>query len=88
MVKAVLKSTNTIRFETLNDVENFHEQLKKEALDGGYELTDFKYSVKAVKVKSEIVGEYYICTYTNVLDDVKDPEYKFLSVKYSTESED
>lgn len=86
MVKALIKSTNVVRFERLEDVEEFHKQLKQRAIDGDYELTDFKYSVKFVKEKGEIIQEFYVVTYSNTLDDVKEPSYDHTDVEYVYES--
>lgn len=88
MVKAVVKSTNTLRFERLEDVEAFHEQLKQECAKNDYDLVDFKYSVKIIKEKGEPVGEYFIVVYSILLDDVKDPGYAYNSVQFVHETKE
>lgn len=83
MVKALIKSVNTFRLERLEDVEAFHKELQEKAMDGGYQLTDFKYSVKPVKESGETIDEYFVVSYAVVLDDVKEPSNRFYDVTFN-----
>lgn len=82
MVKSLIKSVNTFRLERLEDVEAFHKKLQEDALKDGYQLTDFKYSVKPLKEDGEVIGEYFVTTYSIVLDDAKDPSYAWNDVEF------
>ena len=67
----LLKSVDTYRVETVNDVEALHEELKN---DKHFELMAFSYKTKYIKEKGEIVGEYQVVSATKVFTDEKEPD--------------
>ena len=73
-MKYLINCTNTVRFNTLAEVEQFHEELKHENL---FQLNTFSYTVKEIKVKGEVVDEYYVVKYKITFTNEKDPEGQF-----------
>ena len=67
----LLKSVDTYRVETVNDVEELHEELRN---DKNFELMAFSYKTKYIKEKGEIVGEYQVVSATKVFTDEKEPD--------------
>lgn len=79
MKKCLISCVNTYRFNELEDVENFHEELKN---NENFELTNFSYTVKAIKQKGEIIEEYYVVKAKLVFTDEKYPEV-YYGVEYN-----
>lgn len=79
MVKYLINQTNTVRLGYLADVEAFHEELKH---NSNFELNSFSYTVKEIKQKSEVIGEYYIVKYKITFNNEKEPERQ-IEVEYN-----
>ena len=60
MEKFLLKTTEEYKLGTRAEVEEFHEELLKDAVEQNYTLTSFAYTKKEIKVKGEVVEEYFI----------------------------
>lgn len=67
----VLKTANTYRCPTEGEVLRLREKLNKE---GPGALTKFAYKLKEIKVKGEVVEEYYVVTAELTIDNEKEPE--------------
>ena len=87
MVKWLIKSTNEIRLETKEDVDIFHQNLEEEAYKRGYNLSAWSETKKEVKEKCEVIGEFYLCKWTYIFDNAKDPVRPFSQVEYSFNDE-
>lgn len=55
MVKYLISAVNTVRVHTVADVETLHEELKH---NPNFELVQFSYTTKDIKVKREVVDQY------------------------------
>lgn len=79
MVKYLISAVNTVRVHTVADVENLHEELKN---DSRFDLVEFSYKTKDIKVKREVVDQYQLVKYKLVFTDEKEPECQ-MEVDYS-----
>ena len=79
MVKYLISAVNTVRVHTVADVETLHEELKN---DSRFDLVEFSYKTKDIKVKREVVDQYQLVKYKLVFTDEKEPEYQ-MEVDYS-----
>ena len=79
MVKYLISAVNTVRVHTVTDVENLHEELKN---DSRFDLVEFSYKTKDIKVKREVVDQYQLVKYKLVFTDEKEPECQ-MEVDYS-----
>ena len=68
MIKWLIKNTAEYRLETIEDVKKFEQQMREEAKEGDYTLTNFSYAEKEVKVKGEVVETYYQVKITTVFN--------------------
>lgn len=79
MAKYLISAVNTVRVHTVSDVEALHEELKN---NPKFELVQFSYTTKDVKVKREVVGQYQLVKYKIIFTDEKEPEVQF-EVEYN-----
>ena len=79
MTKYLISAVNTVRVHTVSDVEALHEELKN---NPKFELVQFSYTTKDVKVKREVVSQYQLVKYKIIFTDEKEPEAQF-EVEYN-----
>ena len=77
-MRYLVKSVNTWVIPSVEEVEQFHEQLLEA---NSYQLTTFGYKTKQIKSKGEVVEEYQVVTETRVFNEEKNPD-TFVEVKY------
>lgn len=82
MIKYLIKSTNELRLETKDEVDEFHKIIAKQAEDHDYTLSAWSETKKEKKSKGEILEEWYIVKYTFVFNDPKDPERALKNLTY------
>lgn len=70
MVKYLISAVNTVRVHTVADVETLHEELKN---DARFDLVEFSYKTKDIKVKREVVDQYQLVKYKITFQDEKEP---------------
>jgi len=70
-MRYLINATNTYRVHTVNDVEDLHEELKR---DPHFELVAFSYTTKFIKQKGEVVDEYQVVKAKLIFTDEKFPE--------------
>ena len=80
-MKYLVSAVNTIRVETVEEVERLHAELKE---DPRFTLKKFEYQHKEVKAKGEVIDEYFKVTLTKVFTDIKEPD-AIASVIYEVE---
>lgn len=81
----MIKTTETYRVPTVADALRLREHLERTHAG---ELISFKYVLKQVKAKQEIVDEYQVVTATFQIDSEKEPEgVQIVSVKELTEGD-
>ena len=73
MANYVLNSKITYRVGTIEEVVALHEELLN---DNRFQLTEFSYKTKEIKVKKEVIGEYQIVQAKVVFNEEKHPETK------------
>lgn len=74
MVKYLLSAVNTYRVHLVSDVEALHETLKH---DPRFELVQFSYTTKDVKVKGEVIDQYQVVKAKLVFTSEKEPEVQY-----------
>ena len=79
MIKYLISAVNTVRVHTVADVETLHEELKN---NSDFDLVEFSYKTKDVKVKREVVDQYQVVKYKLVFTEEKEPERQ-VEVEYS-----
>ena len=79
MIKYLLSATNTYRVHTVAEVEALHEELKN---NPDFELVQFSYTTKDIKVKREIVDQYQVVKAKLVFTNEKEPEVMY-EVEYN-----
>ena len=67
----LIKVTNTYRVPTVKDALELRNKLENEYPG---ELTSFKYTLKQVKAKGEIIEEFQLVTATLEFNEEKSPE--------------
>ena len=67
----LINSVDTYRVNTVEEVEQLHEELKS---DNRFTLASFSYKTKFVKAKGEIIDEYQLVSAKKIFDDEKNPE--------------
>ena len=77
-MRYLVKSVNTWVIPSVEEVEQFHEQLLE---DNSYQLTTFGYKTKQIKSKGEVVEEYQVVAATLVFNEEKNPE-SFVDIQY------
>ena len=71
MVKYLISAVNTVRVHNVADVEALHEELKH---NSNFELVQFSYTTKDIKVKREVVDQYQLVKYKVIFTDEKEPD--------------
>jgi hypothetical protein len=82
MIKWLIKSTNEIRVETEEDANRLHKQMEQFAHDNEYILNTWTQTLKTQKSKGEILAEWYVCRYTLVFNDAKEPTNLLTDIDY------
>lgn len=67
----LINSVDTYRVNTVEEVEQLHEELKS---DNRFTLASFSYKTKFIKAKGEIIDEYQLVSAKKIFDDEKNPE--------------
>lgn len=80
-MKYLISTTDTYRVDTVEEVEQLHEELKN---DKYFTLSSFSYKTKFVKAKGEIIDEYQLVTAKKEITDEKEPDRQ-LKVKYEVD---
>ena len=73
----LLKVQNVYRVEMEADALKLREELRHHS---NGTLTAFAYTVKYIKQKGEIVGEYYVCKATIEFNSEKEPERNIVAI--------
>lgn len=84
MNRFLIKTIETYRVETIEDVERFHDYLQQDAETNGYFLSNFKYDYKTQKASGEVIAEWYLVTATKSFQDAKEPYRVFDGIEYKT----
>jgi len=70
-MKILINSVDTYRVNTVEEVEQLHEELKQ---NPAFTLASFSYKTKYIKEKGDIVEEYQLVQVKKIFTDEKDPE--------------
>ena len=81
MAKYIINDVTTYRVETVEEVEQLHEEL---LADTRFQLTAFSYTTKQIKAKGEVIEEYQLVKAKKVFNDEKNPD-SYITIKYETE---
>ena len=79
----LISAVDTYRVPTVDDVENLHEILLN---DNHFQLTEFSYKTKEIKVKGEVVEEYQLVKAKKIFNNEKEPDSN-VNVFYGTKHE-
>ena len=79
MIKYLISSTNEVRLETMDDVEQFHKQMQDKAAEIGCLLASFSWVEKENKKTEEI---YYQVKFKFVFNKLADPEIPYDDIEY------
>lgn len=60
MSKCINQTTEMYRIDTEEEVQAFNEELKADALENGYILKSYSYTLKEKKMKGEVVDSAYV----------------------------
>ena len=60
MAKMINQVTEVYRIDTEEEVKNFNEQLKEEAISEGYVLKSYSYTLKEKKKSGEVLDAAYV----------------------------
>lgn len=69
-MKILLNDVHTYRVDTVEEVEQLHQELKENL---AFTLASFSYKTKYIKEKGNIVDEYQLVTAKIVFTDEKEP---------------
>ena len=78
----ILKNTTEYRIDTIEEVEEFHQQLQDQSAEGGYTLNSFSWTKKEVTKQGEIIDEYFVCRAQFVFNVPKNPELPYFDVTF------
>lgn len=81
MARYVLNNVVTYRVSTVEEVEQLHEELTN---DGRFQLTQFSYTTKYIKIKGEVVEEYQVVKAKLIFNDEKNPDTD-ITIDYKVE---
>ena len=70
-MKYLVSSDDTYWVNTVEEVEQFHEELKN---DTHFTLASFGYKHKEVKQKGEVIDEYELVTVKKLFNNEKEPD--------------
>lgn len=59
-MKYINQVTEIYRIDTEEEVRAFNEELKEEAIEEGYILKSYSYTLKEKKLKGEVVDQAYV----------------------------
>ena len=79
----LISAVDTYRVPTVEDVEKLHEILLE---DTHFQLTEFSYKTKEIKVKGEVVEEYQLVKAKKIFNNEKEPDSS-TQVFYGTKKE-
>lgn len=88
MIKWLIKSTEEIRVENEDDANQLHKEIEQFAHDNDYILNTWTQTYKSVKLKGELVDEYWLCKYTLIFNEAKTPTIPLKDIKYNMFKED
>ena len=80
-MKILLNDVHTYRVDTVEEVEQLHQELKE---NPAFTLASFSYKTKVQKQKGEIIDEWQQVTVKKVFNDEKEP-YSTVDVTYEVE---
>ena len=80
--KFLIKSTNEVRIENKQEIEEFRQELEEDAKTYGCTLTNFSWNEKTVKEKGEIVDYYYQVKYTFSFNSLAEPNRAYTTINY------
>lgn len=60
MAKYINQTTEMYRIDTEEEVQAFNEELKADAIENGYILKSYSYTLKEKKLKGEVVDSAYV----------------------------
>ncbi len=83
MIKFLVSSTNEMRLESMDDVEQFHKQIQEEAEQLGCTLATFSWAEKYNKKLDET---YYQVKYKFIFNKLADPDYPLDHIDYIQKS--
>lgn len=81
-MKSLIKSTVELRFEDIESVKAYQEELRANAEAEHYNVSTYNWTLKEVKSKGEVIDEYFIVKYTLIFNEAKAPENTLVKVKY------
>lgn len=70
-MRYLVSAVNTIRVETVEEVERLHAELKE---DPRFTLKKFEYQHKETKHKGEVIDEYELVKATLLFNNEKEPD--------------
>jgi len=79
----LISAVDTYRVPTVEDVEKLHEIL---LADNHFQLVEFSYKTKEIKVKGEVVEEYQLVKAKKIFNNEKEPDSS-TQVFYGTKKE-
>ena len=82
-----LSSVDKFRVDTLDEKDQFEEDVRADGEQQGYIVKGFKYTEKNVKEKGEIVDTYYIVEVSKEIQDAKEPYREFGTITYGSKNE-
>ena len=77
----ILKNTTEYRIDTIDEVEEFHQQLQDQAAEGGYTLTSFSWTKKEVHTK-EFDDIFFIVKVQFMFNAPREPELPYFKVDF------
>ncbi len=83
MIKWLIKSTEEIRVENEDDANQLHKQMEQFAHDNDYILNTWTQTYKPIKLKGELVDEYWLCKYTLIFNEAKTPAISLKNIEYN-----
>lgn len=69
-MKILLNDVHTYRVDTVEEVEQLHQELKE---NPAFTLASFSYKTKQIKAKGEVIDEYQLVSAKIVFTDEKEP---------------
>ena len=82
MIKYLIKTVNEIRVATEEEADALHQEIAEKASRVGAVLTNWTETKKERKSQGEVIEEWYICKYTYVFNDPKEPITPFDDIQY------
>ena len=79
MIKYLISSTNEVRVDSMDEVEQFHKEMQDKAAEIGCLLASFSWVEKENKKLDEI---YYQVKFKFVFNKLADPETPYRDIDY------